>query len=147
MTGAPGRRSPRALASATGGGPSGAWPSRRPSKPSPAPRQSRCSSSARSWQREPGGAWEPTSGDGLWGRVLSYLPPTDPPDLASEDRGGVTVPRWYDADGDAAVTLEVDPASSAPRRLRRVVRATGTVVTVVYRDWDAPVVIEPSDAR
>ena len=49
-----------------------------------------------------------------------------------EDAGEITILRWYDAQRDADVTLQVEAATGLPRLLRQAARATGAVVTVSY---------------
>lgn len=99
----------------------------------------------RSWQRAPNGDWSAIpEQEGAWGQVQAFLPrvaAAPGPTLGSE--GSATVLQWYDAPRDVDVTLLVDPATGVPREMRQVTRATGSVLTVVYKGWNAPVDIAP----
>ena len=98
-----------------------------------------------SWQRGADGRWTavPTGGS-MQEQVHAFLPGAGVvADLVPESTGTTVVLHWYDSSRDADVTLSVDPATGLPRQVRRVLRATGLVVTVTYSAWNTPADIVP----
>jgi hypothetical protein len=99
----------------------------------------------RSWQRQPDGRWISVAAQGgEWEQVDALLPRVAAaPDPATEDRGAVTILRWYDAGRNADVTLEVETATGTPRQLQQVTRGSGPTIRVAYTGWNRPVDIAP----
>lgn len=97
------------------------------------------------WQHGPVGSWTAVSTqDGLWDQLHTSLPQirnaTDP---GTVNVGNVTVLRWYDTGREADVELQVDAVTGIPQQLHLSVRATGLVLTVIYRGWNTAVQISP----
>jgi CAAX protease family protein len=103
----------------------------------------------KAWQRQSNAPWRAAVAQaGAWDQVQIFLPSVDSTaNLEVEHAPNIMTLRWYDATRDADVTLQVDPATGAPRKLRQVSRATGLALAVIYREWNTPVEITLPDAN
>ncbi len=98
------------------------------------------------WQRDAEDKWVRVDEADALAQPQSFLPHvSSATNVESSSDGKTTTLRWFDADRDADTTLEVAP-SGVPQRLRQVGRSTGSVVTVRYSSWNAPVTISPPSA-
>ncbi len=99
----------------------------------------------RAWQRQSGGRWTPVSHfEGVWGQVQPFLPRLDEVASLQVYRGQtVGVIEWYDATRNTDVRLHVDPETGVPQHLRSVSRDDGSIMTIDYSEWGAPVEIAP----
>lgn len=102
----------------------------------------------RIWSRRLAGIWveQPQQDDAVavaersLGRFLPHV------DGALEVTERVETPgvlRWYDAQRDADVVLELDPATAVPIRLTQVERQSGATLVVTYTGWNAGAEIAP----
>lgn len=99
-----------------------------------------------SWTRQPGGTWSlATTAQGVAPEIGPLLP--SPGTALSSAVPDGAVLRWYDPARDADLRLDLDPSTDRPTRLEQTVRVTGTVLTVTYRGWNAPVSILPPSGR
>jgi hypothetical protein len=101
--------------------------------------------SGQTWQRRQGKDWVLVAEEvGVSGEIQDYLVHADAVASAESDRNlNPFELHWYDASRNADVTLVVDSITGVPRRLRRVARDTGWILTVSYKGWNTPVSITP----
>jgi hypothetical protein len=100
----------------------------------------------RAWQRQIGGGWtaSPRKKD-ILEQIRAFLPPlTTAQNLVLEDSDdeSTTTLYWYDADTNAAITLQLDAATGTPRTLRMATHGSGALLVVTYRSWNTPVEID-----
>jgi hypothetical protein len=98
-----------------------------------------------SWQRQQGGAWVALPAqESVWGELQAFLPHAEGITSARVVSDGDAISlQWYEANQGADVTLLIDPATGTPHEMRQVNRASGDVLTVIYRSWNTPVEIQP----
>jgi hypothetical protein len=98
----------------------------------------------RTWQRQADAAWiaQPAQ-ESAAGELRTFLPNFDSiTKLDVRDEAGLLALHWLGANGDD-ITLLIDPDTNLPHQLRQQARATGTLFTVTYQSWNAPVEINP----
>ncbi len=98
------------------------------------------------WQRADGTSWAATDRtDNARDQVRALFPRAGADGVKQEERDGAAVLRWYDADHASDVEVMMDATTGIPRQMRQISRADGSVLTVTYRSWNAPVTITAPD--
>ncbi|MEO7910306.1 MAG: hypothetical protein ABIV47_11715 [Roseiflexaceae bacterium] len=99
----------------------------------------------RTWQRQADAAWSAQQAEeSASGELQAFLPAFDSiknPELG-EDQEGLLALQWLATNG-ADTTLLIDSDTNIPRQMRQLDRDTGTLFTVMYGGWNAPVEINP----
>ncbi|MEP7188835.1 MAG: hypothetical protein ABI901_06585, partial [Roseiflexaceae bacterium] len=99
----------------------------------------------RTWQRQADATWSAQPAEeSASGELQAFLPAFDSikdPQVSAGQEGLLAL-QWADANG-ADITLLIDPDTNIPRQMRQLARNTGTLFTVTYQGWNAPVEINP----
>ncbi len=98
----------------------------------------------RTWQRIAAAAWvaQPAE-ESADGELQAFLPAFDSiKEVEASEQAELLALHWSGANGDD-VTLLIDPDTNIPYQLRQQARDTGTLFTVTYQGWNAPVEINP----
>jgi hypothetical protein len=95
------------------------------------------------WERQPDDTWLSSPNRGSVSHQVRSLLPGVNPSLQAEisAENNQTIISWYDAQKDEEFLLSLDSETNIPIELRQTRRATRSVLTVIYKNWNAPMTI------
>jgi len=103
----------------------------------------------RGWERAQGGMWSPLATVGsVRDEVMPFLPRLNPVQIptTTDVQTGAEL-NWSDTPQGLFKSLQIDPRTGIPQRLRAVAMGNQVTTTVTYLGWNTPVAIDSPENK